>query len=36
MIRYWGRGTQERSPEGQKNEWKYATLGVGWEVGETP
>ena len=25
MIRNWGR--QERSPEGQQNEWKYATSG---------
>ena len=31
----WGsriRGDQERSPEGQQNEWKYATKMVGrWE-----
>jgi hypothetical protein len=24
-----GRGRQERSPEGQQNEWKYATSGGG-------
>jgi hypothetical protein len=27
IIRY-GRGRQEGSPEGQQNEWKYATSGA--------
>jgi hypothetical protein len=28
----WELGRQERSPEGQQNEWKYATWGWGrWE-----
>ena len=34
MARYWVVvGEQERSPEGQQNEWKYATQEVGGEEG---
>jgi hypothetical protein len=34
MTRYWV-GGQERSPEGQQNEWKYATSGEGVAGGGT-